>query len=56
MLKLNVDALVPTGSDRVGLGAVICDNKGHAIMAMAKALPGFFSLFAAECVALLKGL
>ncbi|GMN41345.1 hypothetical protein TIFTF001_010577 [Ficus carica] len=55
-LKLNVDASVSTESDHIGIGAVIRDEKGIILGAMAKSVEGTFSPFLAECIALREGL
>ena len=55
-LKLNIDASVFPGSDRIGIGAAIRDEKGSILGAMAKSLEGSFSPFLAECLALREGL
>ncbi|GMN50234.1 hypothetical protein TIFTF001_019407 [Ficus carica] len=51
-LKLNVDALVREGSPTVGLGAIIREESGFVLGAMAKPIPGCFSPFVTECLAL----
>lgn len=38
-----------------GLGAIIQDSQGVALGAMAKKVPGFFSPFTAECLAIREG-
>ncbi|GMN68764.1 hypothetical protein TIFTF001_037815 [Ficus carica] len=55
-LKLNIDASVSSGSDHIGIGAVIRDEKGRILGAMAKSVEGTFSPFLAECIALREGL
>ncbi|GMN40729.1 hypothetical protein TIFTF001_009947 [Ficus carica] len=55
-LKLNVDASVSPESDHIGIGAVIRDEKGRILGAMAKSVEGTFSPFLAECIALREGL
>ena len=55
-LKLNVDASVLPGVDHIGIGAVLCDEKGIILGAIAKSLDGSFSPFLAECIALREGL
>ncbi|GMN72596.1 hypothetical protein TIFTF001_054756 [Ficus carica] len=55
-LKLNVDASVSPRSDHIGIGAVIRDEKGRILGAMAKSMEGTFSPFLAECIALREGL
>ncbi|GMN27726.1 hypothetical protein TIFTF001_001776 [Ficus carica] len=55
-LKLNVDALVSPGSDHIGIGVVIHDEKGRILGAMAKSVDGTFSPFLAECIVLREGL
>ncbi|GMN21284.1 hypothetical protein TIFTF001_050116 [Ficus carica] len=55
-LKLNVDASVSPESDHIGKGAVIRDEKGRMLGAMAKSVEGTFSSFLAECIALREGL
>ncbi|GMN66693.1 hypothetical protein TIFTF001_035757 [Ficus carica] len=55
-LKLNIDASVFPGSDHIGIGAAIRDEKGSILGAVAKSVEGFFSPFLAECLALREGL
>ncbi|GMN21286.1 hypothetical protein TIFTF001_050117 [Ficus carica] len=55
-LKLNVDASVSPGSNHIGIGAVIRDEKGRILGAMAKSMERTFSPFLAECIALREGL
>ena len=55
-LKLNVDASVLPGVDHIGIGAVLRDEKGIILGAVAKSLEGSFSPFLAECIALREGL
>ncbi|GMN68653.1 hypothetical protein TIFTF001_037708 [Ficus carica] len=55
-LKLNADASVSPGSDHIGIGAVIRDNKGRILGTMEKSVEGTFSPFLAECIALHEGL
>ncbi|GMN35433.1 hypothetical protein TIFTF001_048455, partial [Ficus carica] len=55
-LKLNVDASVSPESDHIGIGAVIRDEKGRILGAMAKSVEGTFSPFLDECIALREGL
>ena len=55
-LKLNVDASVLSGSDHIGIGAIIWDEKGRILGAVAKSVEGTFSPFLAECMALREGL
>lgn len=57
-LKLNVDAFMREGSPTVGLGvgAIIRDESGFVLGAMAKPVPGCFSPFVTECLALREGL
>ncbi|GMN35753.1 hypothetical protein TIFTF001_005489 [Ficus carica] len=54
-LKLNVDASISPESDHIGIGAVICDEKGRILGAMEKSVEGTFSPFLAECIALREG-
>ncbi|GMN74812.1 hypothetical protein TIFTF001_052466, partial [Ficus carica] len=54
--KLNIDASVIPGSDHIGIGAVIRDEKGSILGAMARSVGGSFSPFVAECLALREGL
>lgn len=56
-LKLNVDASVVTGLDFVAVGAIIRDDQGFVMGAMAKKVYGLFSpFFIAECLAIREGL
>ena len=55
-LKLNIDALVLPGSDHIGIGAAIRDEKGLILDAVAKSVEESFSPFLAECIALREGL
>ncbi|GMN26456.1 hypothetical protein TIFTF001_001317 [Ficus carica] len=55
-LKLHVNASVSPGSDHIGIGAVIHDEKGLILGAVAKSVEGTFSPFLAECIALREGL
>ncbi|GMN27390.1 hypothetical protein TIFTF001_001625 [Ficus carica] len=54
--KLNIDASVIPGSDHIGIGAVIRDEEGSILGAMARSVGGSFSPFVAECFALREGL
>ncbi|GMN50671.1 hypothetical protein TIFTF001_019832 [Ficus carica] len=55
-LKLNVDASVSPGSDHIGVGAVIRDEKGRIIGAVAKSMEETFSPFLTEFIAIREGL
>ncbi|GMN53271.1 hypothetical protein TIFTF001_022415 [Ficus carica] len=55
-LKMNVDASVVAGLDKIGPGAVIRDSHGFVMGAMSKSVSGIFSPFLAECMATREGL
>lgn len=55
-LKMNVDASVVAGMDKIGPGAVIRDSQGFVMGAMSKSVSGIFSPFLAECMAIREGL
>lgn len=55
-LKLNTDASVRSHQDYIGVGAVVRDAEGVVWACLAKKLPGSFSSFIAECIALREGL
>ncbi|GMN47032.1 hypothetical protein TIFTF001_016222 [Ficus carica] len=55
-LKLNIDASVFPGSDHIGIGAAIRDEKGSILRAVAKSVEGSFSPLLVECLALREGL
>ncbi|GMN66206.1 hypothetical protein TIFTF001_035268 [Ficus carica] len=55
-LKLNVDASAVPGLDFVGLGAVMRDDSGFVMGAMAKKVHGIYSPHLAECLAIRYGL
>ena len=42
--------------DHIGLGAVVRDSRGYVFGLMSKSIPGMFSPYIAECIALLEGL
>ncbi|GMN70202.1 hypothetical protein TIFTF001_039242 [Ficus carica] len=56
LLKLNADASVFKDCDVVGIGGIIRNSEGQVIGAIAKKLSGLFFPYAAECLAIRKGI
>lgn len=56
LLKLKADASVFKDYDVVGIGGIIRNSEGQVIGAIAKKLSGLFFPYAAECLAIIKGI